>query len=91
MNTSRCVRIKVRGRLSERLATVFEGMTLVHRAGESELIGEVADQAQLHGLLSLVRDLGLELDSVTTGEGGNAVASRGSETFGAASIGEVGQ
>jgi hypothetical protein len=73
MNTSRRVRIKVRGRLSDRLATFFEGMALVQRAGGSELVGEIADQAQLHGLLSRIRDLGLELDSVVTDEDGRAV------------------
>jgi hypothetical protein len=73
MNTSRRVRITVRGRLSDRLATFFEGMALVQRAGGSELVGEIADQAQLHGLLSRIRDLGLELDSVVTDEDGRAV------------------
>ena len=69
MNTRRCIRIKIRGRLSERLATLFEGMTLVHGDAGSELVGEVADQAQLHGLLSRIRDLGLELESVTPEDG----------------------
>jgi hypothetical protein len=73
MNTTRYIRIKVRSRLSDRLATFFEGMTLVHRADGSELVGEIADQAQLHGLLSRIRDLGLELESVTTAEGGSFV------------------
>lgn len=68
MNTTHHIQIKLRDRLSDRLATFFEGMTLVHRADGSELIGEIADQAQLHGLLSRIRDLGLELDSVTTNE-----------------------
>ena len=65
MNSRRCIRIKVRGRLSERLATLFEGMTLADGDEGSELVGEIADQAQLHGLLSRIRDLGLELESVT--------------------------
>ncbi len=51
------VRITVRGRLSPRLA--------VHRRGHTDLVGEIADQAQLHGLLSRIRDLGLELEHVT--------------------------
>jgi len=72
MNTSRRVRIKVRRRLSDRLATFFNGMTLVQRAGGSELVGEIADQAQLHGLLARIRDLGLELDSVEINERGSA-------------------
>ena len=69
MNTSRRissrVSIKVRGRLSDHLAAAFDGMTPVHCTGATELVGDIADQAQLHGLLSRIRDLGLELQSVT--------------------------
>ena len=59
------VRITVRGRLSPRLASAFDGMALVHRRGHTDLVGELADQAQLYGLLSRIRDLGLELEHVT--------------------------
>ena len=59
------VRITVRGRLSSRLASAFEGMAPRHRRGHTDLVGEIADQAQLHGLLSRIRDLGLELENVT--------------------------
>ena len=65
MNTTRRIRITIRGRLSNRLATAFDGMTLVPCTGVTELVGDVADQAQLHGLLSRIRDLGLELESLT--------------------------
>jgi hypothetical protein len=65
MNTTQSVRIKVRGRLSGRLATVFEDMTIVHGVDGSELVGEISDQAQLHGLLTRIRDLGIELEAVT--------------------------
>jgi hypothetical protein len=68
MSTTHHVQIKLRDRLTDRLATFFEGMTLVHRADGSELVGEIADQAQLHGLLTRIRDLGLELEWVTTDE-----------------------
>ena len=64
MTSTRTVRITVRGQLSDRLATAFDGMTLVRRAGATELVGPMTDQAQLHGLLGRIRDLGLELDSV---------------------------
>jgi hypothetical protein len=66
MNSTQHIQIKLRARVSDRLATFFEGMTLVHRADGTELVGEIVDQAQLHGLLSRIRDLGLELESVTT-------------------------
>ena len=38
---------------------------MVRCTGATELVGEIADQAQLHGVLSRIRDLGLELQSVT--------------------------
>ena len=58
------IRIRVRGRLSNRLAEAFDGMTPVRCSGATELTGAVADYAQLHGLLTRIRDLGLELESV---------------------------
>ena len=40
-------------------------MTFTHRSdGTTTLTGEVEDQAELHGLLKKVRDLGLPLISV---------------------------
>jgi len=57
--------IQVRGRLSSRWATRFEGMTLTSRGdGTTVLQGPVADQAALHGLLSTLGDLGIPLLSV---------------------------
>jgi hypothetical protein len=56
-------RLVVRGALSERFASAFEGMTLVpaNGSGTTALVGDVRDQAQLYGLLDRVRDFGLEL------------------------------
>ena len=59
------VRITVRGRLSPRLAGAFEGLAPSYRSGHTDLFGEIADQAQLHGLITRIRDLGLELEDVT--------------------------
>jgi hypothetical protein len=59
------VRITVRGQLSDRLAAAFEGMTPIPLGRDTELQGEVADQAQLHGLLNRIRDLGLELTALS--------------------------
>ena len=64
MTSTLRIRITVRGRLSQRLARAFDGLTLAPRAGATELAGEVVDQAQLYGLLTRIRDLGLELQSV---------------------------
>jgi hypothetical protein len=59
------IRITVRGRLSPRLASAFDGMAPCYRRGHTDLVGQIADQAQLYGLLSRIRDLGLELEHVT--------------------------
>jgi hypothetical protein len=64
MTSTLRIRITVRGRLSQRLARAFDGLALVPQTGATELAGEVADQAQLYGVLTRIRDLGLELQSV---------------------------
>jgi hypothetical protein len=58
---TRTYRITVRGRLTERFASAFEGMAVEPGRGETGLVGEIADQAQLFGLLDRVRNFGLEL------------------------------
>ena len=57
-------RIAVRGRLTRRLASAFEGFALQPGNGQSVLVGEIRDQAHLYGVLDRLRDLGLELVSV---------------------------
>jgi hypothetical protein len=64
MTTPRRYRVVVRGRLGERLAGAFEHLELDSGAGQSSLTGTFADQAQLHGLLDRLRDLGIQLISV---------------------------
>jgi hypothetical protein len=58
--------IRVTGHLDERWATWFAGLTLTHEVdGTTALRGPVIDQAELHGHLARVRDLGATLVSVT--------------------------
>ena len=57
-------RIVLRGRLSVRFESAFEGMTLEHGPNQTVLVGDVRDQAQLYGLLEQVRDFGIELLAV---------------------------
>ena len=59
-------RIMVRGRLTERLGSAFEGLDLEPDMGQTALVGEIRDQSHLYGVLDLVRGLGLELVSVET-------------------------
>ena len=57
-------RIVLRGRLSERFESVFEGMALKSGPNQTVLVGDVRDQAQLYGLLDRLRDFGIELVAV---------------------------
>jgi hypothetical protein len=58
-------KIRLKGHLDDCWASWFEGMTItLTEDGETVLIGPVADQAALHGLLKKVRDLGMPLLSV---------------------------
>jgi hypothetical protein len=57
--------IRVRGILDEKWSDWFDGFTIIPQGDdETLLIGPVADQAALHGLLGKIRDLGLPLLSV---------------------------
>jgi hypothetical protein len=57
-------RVVVRGRLSQRLAAAFDGLTVEPGDGQTALSGCFLDQAQLHGVLDRLRALGIELVSV---------------------------
>jgi hypothetical protein len=57
-------RLVVRGRLSPRLASAFDGLVMEPASGQTALSGCFVDQAQLHGVLDRLRSLGIELVSV---------------------------
>lgn len=57
-------RIIVRGELDARFASLFDGMQMERVSGETFLKGKVIDQAQLHGFIERLEELGLELLSV---------------------------
>ena len=67
---SRRFRITVRGRLSERFAARFDGLTVEAGDGVTALIGTFRDQAQLYGVLERVADCGLELAGVEEDDAG---------------------
>jgi hypothetical protein len=58
-------RIVVSGELGSRYASTFAPMELVVRDGETEIVGRVEDDAELHGILETIAALGLSLVSVT--------------------------
>ena len=54
--------LRVEGHLDEHWSAWFGGLTLIREDdGTTTLRGAVADQAELHGLLAKVRDLGATL------------------------------
>jgi len=57
--------LRVEGHLDEHWSAWFGGLTLTREDdGTTTLQGAVADQAELHGLLAKIRDLGTPLLSV---------------------------
>lgn len=62
-------RIRLKERLDQRWSDWLGGLKMIYEAnGETILVGEVVDQAALHGLLSKIRDLQLTLISVSPSE-----------------------
>jgi hypothetical protein len=59
------VEIRVKGQLDEQWSDWFEGLTITHTAeNDTLLVGPVADQAALYGLLAKLEALGVPLLSV---------------------------
>jgi hypothetical protein len=57
--------IRVAGHLDDDWSAWFDNLTIAHHAdGTSTLSGPIADQAQLHGILARLRDVGSTLLSV---------------------------
>ena len=57
--------LRVSGHLDPHWAPSFGGLALAHDPdGTTTLTGAVADQAELHGILTRIRDLGVTLISL---------------------------
>lgn len=57
--------IRVKGHLDQRWADWFDGLSFTRdNDGTTLLVGQLADQAALHGVLTRIRDLGLPIISV---------------------------
>jgi len=57
-------RLVVGGELDSRFAYLFGDMEMTRDAGTTVLTGPVVDQAQLHGYIERIEELGLKLISV---------------------------
>ena len=58
--------IKIQEHLDPRWEDCFEGLTIRYSGNLTILQVKLKDQAQLHGILNLIRDLNLKLISVNT-------------------------
>ena len=58
------IEIKIQEHLDLKWQDRFEGMTFQHTGNQTILAGKLKDQAHLHGILNLIRDLNLRLISV---------------------------
>ncbi len=58
---TRTYQLTVEGELGDEVSSAFGGMTLARGEGTTTLTGELRDQAELHGVLQRVSDLGLTL------------------------------
>ena len=61
MTSALCYRVTVRGNVTERLASAFDGVRVESGAGTTALVANMRDQAELYGLLNRLRDFGLDL------------------------------
>lgn len=57
-------RVVVNGGLGPSFGSAFEELEIGSHGGETSLTGYFADQAQLHGLLDRLRNLGIPIVSV---------------------------
>ncbi len=60
--------IKIKEKLDPKWEDYFEGMTIRYLDDITILQVKLKDQAQLHGILNLIRDLNLNLISVNISE-----------------------
>jgi hypothetical protein len=73
--TRTCYELRVAGRMSERACAAFMDMTVVPVAPETILYGRLTD-AQLHGLLALFQNLGLQVVAIREAPSAAITASR---------------
>lgn len=63
------IEIRIKAHISEKWSGWFDGLAISHPDPEETLLsGLVADPAALYGILSRLRDLGLQLMSVNSEE-----------------------
>jgi hypothetical protein len=62
-------KIKIQGHLDKKWKNNFEGMKISYEGDNTILTGNLKDEAHMHGVLNIIRDLNLKLISVNSVEG----------------------
>jgi hypothetical protein len=62
-------KITIQGHLDKNWKNSFEGMNISYAGNNTILTGDIKDEAHLHGVLNIIRDLNLKLISVNSLEG----------------------
>lgn len=60
--------IKIQGMLDKKWKNSFEGMEISYEGDNTVFSGNIKDEAHLHGILNLIRDLNLKLISINPAE-----------------------
>jgi hypothetical protein len=63
--------IKIQGHLDKKWKNSFDGFEINYEGNNTILTGTIKDEAHLHGVLNLIRDLNLKLISVNPNETDN--------------------
>ncbi len=61
--------IKIQGHLNGKWKECFEGMEISYEGNDTILTGNLKDEAQMHGVLNIIRDYNLILISINSGKG----------------------
>jgi hypothetical protein len=61
-------KIIIQGHLDKKWKNSFEGMEISYEGDNTILTGNLKDEAHMHGVLNIIRDLNLKLVSVNPAE-----------------------
>ena len=61
-------KITIQGNLDKKWKNRFGGMEISYEGDNTNLIGNLKDEAHMHGVLNIIRDLNLKLISVNSVE-----------------------
>jgi hypothetical protein len=61
-------KITIQGHLDKKWKNSFEGMEISYEGDNTILVGNLKDEAHMHGVINIIRDLNLKLISINTVE-----------------------